>query len=124
VFALVDDQNPWLAANPKETDVTWLRIGQPATIYVDAYPDQTFQGRVAAVSPGTGAQFSILPPQNATGNWVKVVQRLPVRVEFAPGQSLERLRAGMSATVEIDTGRSRSLAKLLGLSATAKDPEK
>jgi membrane fusion protein (multidrug efflux system) len=124
VFSLVDDDAPWVDANPKETEVTYLRIGQAATVYVDAYPDQTFRGTVAAVSPGTGAQFAILPPQNASGNWVKVVQRLPVRVEFAPGQSLERLRAGMSATVEIDTGRSRSFATLLGLSATAKDPGK
>ncbi len=124
VFALVDDNNQWVDANPKETDVTYLRIGQPATVVVDAFPDETFRGRLAAVSPGTGAQFAILPPQNASGNWVKVVQRLPLRIEFAPGQNLERLRAGMSATVEIDTGRSRSLASLFGFSATAKDPEK
>ncbi|MBX6426572.1 MAG: HlyD family secretion protein [Variibacter sp.] len=122
VFALVDDANLWLDANPKETDVTHLRLGQPATIYVDAFPDRTFRGTVAAVSPGTGAQFAILPPQNASGNWVKVVQRLPVRIEFAPGQDLERLRAGMSAVVEIDTGRRRSLATLFGFAATAKDP--
>jgi membrane fusion protein (multidrug efflux system) len=122
VFSVVDDNGQWVDANPKETDVTYLRIGQPATVVVDAFPDKTFRGRLAAVSPGTGAQFAILPPQNASGNWVKVVQRLPVRIEFAPGQDLQLLRAGMSATVEIDTGRSRSLAGLLGLTATAKDP--
>jgi membrane fusion protein (multidrug efflux system) len=122
VFSVVDDNGQWVDANPKETDVTYLRIGQPATVVGDAFPDKTFRGRLAAVSPGTGAQFAILPPQNASGNWVKVVQRLPVRIEFAPGQDLQLLRAGMSATVEIDTGRSRSLAGLLGLTATAKDP--
>ncbi len=124
VFALVDDENLWLDANPKETDVTYLRIGQPATIHIDAFPDRSFRGTVAAVSPGTGAQFAILPPQNASGNWVKVVQRLPVRIEFAHGQDLEQLRAGMSATIDIDTGRRRSLAGLLGFAATAKDPGK
>lgn len=124
VLSVVDDAHVWVDANPKETDVTYLRIGQAATVYVDAFPDQTFHGTVAAVSPGTGAQFAILPPQNASGNWVKVVQRLPLRIELTPGQNVERLRAGMSATVEIDTGRSRSLATLFGLSATAKDPAK
>ncbi|HEX2215563.1 MAG TPA: HlyD family secretion protein, partial [Xanthobacteraceae bacterium] len=108
VFALVDDARPWVEANPKETDVTWLRLGQPVTIHVDAFPDRSFRGTVASVSPGTGAQFAILPPQNASGNWVKVVQRLPVRIELDPGQDTTRLRAGMSATVDIDTGRRRS----------------
>ena len=73
----VDDQHPWVDANPKETDITYLRIGQKATIEVDTFPDHTFHGTVIAVSPGTGSQFSILPPQNASGNWVKVVQRVP-----------------------------------------------
>ena len=122
VFALVDDDRPWVDANPKETDVTDLRLGQPVTIAVDAYPERSFRGVVASVSPGTGAQFAILPPQNAGGNWVKVVQRLPVRIEFAPGQDTARLRAGMSVTVDIDTGRQRTLAGLLGLSATAEGP--
>lgn len=116
VFALMDDDHPWVDANPKETDVTYLRVGQPVSIRVDSFPDETFLGRVAAISPGTGAQFSILPPQNASGNWVKVVQRLPVRIEFAPNQELSKLRAGMSATVDIDTGRQRSFAGLVGLS--------
>lgn len=119
VFALMDDDRPWVDANPKETEVTYLKTGQPVTMHVDAYPDQPLRGTVAAVSPGTGAQFAILPPQNASGNWVKVVQRLPVRIEFAPGQDLSRLRAGMSVNVDIDTGRQRSLAGLFGGSATA-----
>jgi membrane fusion protein (multidrug efflux system) len=124
VFALVDDDHPWVDANPKETDVTHLRLGLPATVRVDAFPDRTFVGTVNAVSPGTGAQFAILPPQNASGNWVKVVQRLPLRVEFAPGQDLSPLRAGMSATVDIDTGRERTLAGLLGIAASARGPAK
>ncbi|BAT57824.1 multidrug export protein EmrA [Variibacter gotjawalensis] len=119
VFALMDDDRPWVDANPKETEVTHLRVGQPVSMYVDAYPDQALRGTVASVSPGTGAQFAILPPQNASGNWVKVVQRLPIRIEFAPGQDLQRLRAGMSVNVDIDTGRKRSLAGLFGGNANA-----
>ena len=122
VFALMDDDHPWVDANPKETDITYLRVGQAVTLSVDAYPDVTFRGVVASVSPGTGAQFAILPPQNANGNWVKVVQRLPVRIEFTQGQDLSLLRAGMSVTVAIDTGRQRTLAGLFGLTARAKGP--
>src|SRR6266700_756593 len=79
VFSLIDDTKPWIDANPKETDITHLRIGPPVSISVDTFPGRTFRGVVAAVSPGTGAQFAILPPQNASGNWVKVVQRVPIR---------------------------------------------
>jgi membrane fusion protein, multidrug efflux system len=74
---------------------------------------------VSSISPGTGAQFAILPPQNAIGNWVKVVQRVPVRVAFDAGQDTGLLRAGMSVTVDIDTGRRRSLWSLLGWSGSA-----
>ena len=116
VFSVIDDQAPWVDANPKETDITWLRRQQKVDIYVDSFPDRTFHGTVASVSPGTGAQFAILPPQNANGNWVKVVQRVPVRIVFDPDQDLSLLRAGMSVTVDIDTGRSRSLASLFGAS--------
>ena len=114
VFSVVDDTNPWVDANPKETDITYLRPGQKVTMDVDAFPNRTFRGTVATVSPGTGAQFAILPPQNASGNWVKVVQRVPVRIAFAPDQDTKDLRSGMSVNVEIDTGRSRSLGKLIG----------
>src|SRR5262249_37135783 len=69
VLSVIDAQAPWVDANPKETDITYLRVGQKATLDVDSFPDRTFTGTVVAVSPGTGAQFSILPPQNATGNW-------------------------------------------------------
>ena len=115
VFAIVDDRNPWVDANPKETDITDLRVGQKVTVDVDTFPGRSFRGTVAAVSPGTGAQFSILPPQNASGNWVKVVQRVPVRIAFDAGEDMSRLRAGMSVTVSIATGRKRTLAGLLGL---------
>ncbi len=107
VLSVVDDQAPWVDANPKETDITYLRVGQRATVDVDSFPDRTFTGTVVAVSPGTGAQFSILPPQNATGNWVKVVQRVPVRIAFDKSDDTKLLRSGMSVNVEIDTGRSR-----------------
>ena len=107
VLSVIDDQAPWVDANPKETDITYLRIGQKATIDVDSFPDRTFTGTVVAVSPGTGAQFSILPPHNATGNWVKVVQRLPVRIAFDKSEDTKLLRSGMSVNVDIDTGHSR-----------------
>jgi membrane fusion protein (multidrug efflux system) len=116
VFSIVDNHHPWVEANPKETDITYLRVGQKVTIDVDTFPNRNFRGTVVAVSPGTGAQFSILPAQNASGNWVKVVQRVPVRIAFADGEDVTRLRAGMSVYVSIETGRRRTLAGLLGLS--------
>src|SRR6516162_1927716 len=117
ILSVIDDQGPWVDANPKETDITHLRVGQKATLEVDSFPDHTFKGTVIAVSPGTGAQFSILPPQNATGNWVKVVQRVPVRIAFDKDEDTHLLRSGMSVVVEIDTGHSR----LPFLSANAKE---
>ena len=123
VFSLIDDTRPWVDANPKETDIRHLRIGQPVSISVDTFPGRPFRGTVAAVSPGTGAQFAILPPQNASGNWVKVVQRVPVRIEFAPTEDVRDLRAGMSVTVDIDTGRQHTLLALLGLSSKAAVPK-
>jgi membrane fusion protein (multidrug efflux system) len=120
VLSVIDDQTPWVDANPKETDITYLRVGQKATLDVDSFPDRTFTGTVVAVSPGTGAQFSILPPQNATGNWVKVVQRVPVRIAFDKKEDTHLLRSGMSVNVEIDTGHSR----LPFMSAQAKEIKK
>lgn len=120
VFSVIDDQAPWVEANPKETDLTYLRVGQKATLDVDSFPDHTFTGTVIAVSPGTGAQFSILPPQNATGNWVKIVQRVPVRIAFDKSEDTHLLRSGMSVNVEIDTGHSR----LPFARAQAKEPKK
>jgi len=109
VFSVIDDSAPWVDANPKETDITNLQIGQRATVFVDTFPDTTFSGTVESVSPGTGAQFAILPPQNASGNWVKVVQRVPLRVHLDKNSMLSKLRAGMSAIVEIDTGKRPSM---------------
>lgn len=107
ILSVVDSEAPWVDANPKETDITYLRVGQKATLEVDSFPDHTFKGTVVAVSPGTGAQFSILPAQNATGNWVKVVQRVPVRIAFDRAEDTRLLRSGMSVNAEIDTGHSR-----------------
>jgi membrane fusion protein (multidrug efflux system) len=107
ILSVIDDRTPWVDANPKETDITYLRLGQKATLDVDSFPDHTFKGTVVAVSPGTGSQFSILPPQNASGNWVKVVQRVPVRIAFDKDENTKLLRSGMSVNVEIDTGHSR-----------------
>jgi membrane fusion protein (multidrug efflux system) len=118
VFSVINDSTPWVDANPKETDITYLRPGQKVDIEVDSFPDQPFHGTVSSVSPGTGAQFAILPPQNANGNWVKVVQRVPVRITFDAGQDLSLLRAGMSVNVDIDTERRRSFASLFGASTS------
>jgi membrane fusion protein (multidrug efflux system) len=107
ILSVIDDSAPWVDANPKETDITYLRVGQKVTLDVDSFPDHTFKGTVFAVSPGTGSQFSILPAQNASGNWVKVVQRVPVRIAFDKGEDTHLLRTGMSVNVEIDTGHSR-----------------
>jgi membrane fusion protein (multidrug efflux system) len=124
VLSVIDDTTPWVDANPKETDITYLRQGQKVTIDVDAFPDHSFHGTVASVSPGTGAQFAILPPQNAIGNWVKVVQRVPVRIEFAPTEDVRELRAGMSVTVDIDTGRQNTVLSSLGwISRAAEAPK-
>ena len=121
VFSIIDDSRPWVDANPKETDFTYVEVGQKATIVVDAFPNHTFKGTVSSLSPGTGAQFAILPPQNASGNWVKVVQRVPIRITFDADESTSKLRAGMSATVYVDTGQSRTLLGVLGLSAPAQE---
>jgi membrane fusion protein, multidrug efflux system len=112
VFSIINDRDLWIDANPKESDLTYVRPGLPVTISVDTFPDRTWRGKVGAIAPGTGAQFAILPPQNANGNWVKVVQRVPLRVEFDAGQDTRDLRAGMSTIIDIDTGRKRSLGAL------------
>ena len=117
VFSVIDTSRPWVDANPKESDFTYVAVGQPVTIDVDAFPDHVFKGTVGSLSPGTGAQFAILPPQNATGNFVKVVQRVPVRIYFDSNDKyVQKLKAGMSAYTSIDTGHRRSLASLFGFS--------
>lgn len=107
VMAIIDDKKPWIIANPKETDLTYVRAGQKVAITVDAFPSLSWTGTVASLSPGTGAEFAVIPPQNASGNWVKVVQRVPVRIEFDSSANLTLLKSGMSAQVEIDSGHRR-----------------
>jgi len=123
LFSHVADRRPWLEANFKETDLTHVKVGQRATAVLDMYPDITWQAEVESISPATGAEFAILPPQNASGNYVKVVQRLPVRLRLIERPAEPPLRAGMTAYVSIDTGRTRNLASIFGTdSAVAARP--
>jgi membrane fusion protein (multidrug efflux system) len=119
IFAIISEERAWVEANFKETDLTNVVPGQKATVVLDIYPDITWEAEVMSISPATGAEFALLPPQNASGNWVKVVQRLPVRVKLMPRPGEPALRAGMTATVSIDTERKRSIAGLFGGSARA-----
>jgi membrane fusion protein, multidrug efflux system len=124
VFSVIDTAKPWVDANLKESDFTYVTEGQSVSIDVDAFPDHAFKGTIGSLSPGTGAQFAILPPQNATGNFVKVVQRVPVRIYFDSNDKyVQKLKAGMSAFTTIDTGHRRSLAALLGLSPAVADQD-
>ena len=104
VMSIVSDRSVWIEANFKETELTYVQPGQHVSIQVDAYPHQSWQGAVASISPATGAEFSVLPAQNTTGNWVKVVQRIPVRIRVQQEAGGVHLRAGMSTSVAIDTG--------------------
>lgn len=114
-FVLVATDNVWIDANLKETELAHLRAGNPVTIKIDSYPGRRWQGQVSDIGPATGAEFALIPPQNASGNWVKVVQRIPVRLKVEGGDADHPLRAGMSAEVEIDTGHTRSLRDLTHL---------
>jgi membrane fusion protein (multidrug efflux system) len=114
LFSLVETGDTWIDANFKETQLTHMKPGQKAEIVLDTYPDKTFQATVQAVGAGTGAEFSLLPAQNATGNWVKVTQRIPVRLELTDPDAKLALRTGMSATVTVDTGVSRGLPHIFG----------
>jgi membrane fusion protein (multidrug efflux system) len=111
LFTLVSTRNVWIDANFKEDQLAHMRPGQSAEVTIDAYPDRRFKARVISLSPGTGSQFSVLPAENATGNWVKVVQRLPVRLEFTdrPEDIAEAMHAGLSANVSVDTQFHRHL---------------
>src|SRR5208282_3225387 len=106
-FALISTANVWIEANFKETDLTHMLPGDRATVDVDTYPGKSFAAHVQSIGAGTGSEFSVLPPQNATGNWVKVVQRIPVRLVIDDPDPARPLRAGMSVDVEVDTGYSR-----------------
>ncbi len=103
-FAIVTDGALWVEANFKETDLEWVRPGQPATVDIDTYSQHRWKGHVQSIAQATGAEFSLLPAQNASGNWVKVVQRIPVRIVLDRSKDDPPLRDGMSAVVEIDTG--------------------
>jgi membrane fusion protein (multidrug efflux system) len=107
-FALISTQDVWVEANFKESQLAYMRPGQAATVKIDSYPGQTFHARIASLSPGTGSAFSMLPPENATGNWVKVVQRLPVRLAVLDAPASLPLRTGLSADVTVDTQHVRT----------------
>jgi len=110
--ALVAADDVWIDANFKETDLTWVKPGDSVEISVDTYPGRTWKGRVKTIAPASGAEFSILPAQNSSGNWVKVVQRIPVRISVDRRDGDPPLRTGMSSYVTIDTGHGRSLSQL------------
>src|SRR3954447_6848085 len=112
-FSLLSSRHVWVEANFRETGLNHMRPGQEATIDVDAYPDRKFKAHIVSMSPGTGSDFSLLPPENATGNWVKVVQRLPVRLELDDLDPSRPLFSGISVTARIDTGYRRTWAHLL-----------
>jgi membrane fusion protein (multidrug efflux system) len=114
LFALVTDRRPWLEANFKETELTHVKVGQKARVVLDMHPDVSWDAVVESISPATGAEFAVLPAQNASGNWVKVVQRLPVRLRLVEQPGEPPLRAGMTAYVSIDTRRTRQLSSLFG----------
>ncbi len=123
LFSLISTSRIWVEANFKETELTHMRPGQTATIDIDTYPDRQFNARVTSLSPGTGSAFSLLPPENASGNWVKVVQRLPVRLQLDRLPPNAPLRAGMSADVEVDTQHRRALLSLIESAFAAPKPE-
>jgi membrane fusion protein (multidrug efflux system) len=111
-IALVSTDQAWVTAQLKETDLTYVKLGNHVDVTVDTYPGQVWSGTVQAISPASGSEFSVLPAQNSSGNWVKVVQRIPVRITIAHQPGSPALRSGMSVYVDIDTGHRRSLADL------------
>jgi membrane fusion protein (multidrug efflux system) len=113
-FYLVATDYVWVDSNPKETELTNVRPGQPVTVTVDTYPDLEWHGAVESISPAAAQEFSLLPAQNTSGNWVKVVQRIPLRVRLdTSNKDLPPLRAGMSVEVNVDTGHQRGLPQFL-----------
>jgi membrane fusion protein (multidrug efflux system) len=111
-FGLVSTESIWVEANPKETELTWVRPGDPVSLTIDAYPGRTWTGAVDSIAPASGAEFSILPAQNSSGNWVKVVQRISIRVRVDHNAGDPPLRAGMSVVADVDTGHVRTLHDL------------
>lgn len=113
VFSLIESRPMWIEANFKETQLTHMREGQEVTVVADAYPNAKWRGRVSTIAPATKAEFAILPAQNSSGNWVKVVQRVPVLIHLdAPPDGHTPLRAGMTVTARVDTGHTRTLSAL------------
>jgi membrane fusion protein, multidrug efflux system len=123
VISLVAERGMWIEANYKETELTHIQPGQPVVIRIDAYPDSEWYGDVESISPATGAEFSVIPAQNASGNWVKVAQRIPVRIALREAADTPVLRTGMSAIVEIDTGFERRPPRFLGFLQTLRVTE-
>jgi membrane fusion protein (multidrug efflux system) len=113
-FYLVDTQHVWIEATPKETQLTYVRPGQPATVTVDTYPNVRWHGTVQSLSPAAAEEFALLPAQNTSGNWVKVVQRIDLRIRVDTRERrMPPLRAGMSAEIYVDTGHPRGLPHFL-----------
>ena len=108
-FGLVSTENVWVEANPKETELTYVKPGDPVSVTVDTYPGRTWRGTVQSIAPVSGSEFSILPAQNSSGNWVKVVQRITARIQIDHKPGDPPLRAGMSVEAEIDTGHERTI---------------
>lgn len=115
-LVLVTGSKMWIEANIPETELTYVQVGQPVEIKVDTYPKDTWSGEVESISPATGAEFSVIPAQNATGNWVKIAQRLPVRIKIKPEAGQPPLQAGLSTTISIDTKHER---RINGISLSA-----
>jgi membrane fusion protein, multidrug efflux system len=123
VFALVSTSDVWIEANFKEVQLARMRPGQMATVKIDRYPGRAFSAKVTSLSPSTGSQFSLLPPENATGNWVKVVQRVPVRLQLTHVDAEFLLQAGLSANVTVDTNsRETALASAIGPGSAGTEP--
>ena len=113
-FNLVATDHAWVEANPKETQMTYVRLGQPVIVMVDTYPDAQWHGTVESISPAGAQEFQLLPAQNTSGNWVKVVQRIPVRVHIDTNEAgMPPLRSGMSVEIDVDTGHRRGLPHFL-----------
>ncbi len=113
VFTVIETGDTWVEANFKETQLAGVRVGQPARIVADAYPGVEWRARVSTIAPATGAEFAVLPPQNATGNWVKIVQRVPVLLAIEQTAEQPPLRVGMTVNVSVDIGRARGLPDFL-----------
>ena len=112
-FSVVASDHMWIDAQPKETELTWVRPGQDVVVSVDTYPGETWHGVVDSISPASSSSFAMLPAQNTSGNWVKVVQRIPMRVRIDTPSGKPPLRAGMSVVIDVETGHARGLPVFL-----------